>query len=47
MAKCKPRDTPISYGDKFSIEQCPRNEVNKALMKDLPYAIVVGSLIYA
>ena len=34
LPKCKPEDTHISYDDKFSKEQCLRNEIEKSLMKD-------------
>ena len=34
MVECKPRDTFISYVDKHSKDQCPRNEIEKLSMKD-------------
>ncbi|RVW50974.1 Retrovirus-related Pol polyprotein from transposon TNT 1-94 [Vitis vinifera] len=32
MSNCAPRDTPMAKGDKFSLHQCPRNELE---MKDM------------
>ena len=29
MKDCAPGDTPIAKGDKFSLLQCPRNEIEK------------------
>ena len=26
MQECKPSDTPVAKGDKFSLSQCPRND---------------------
>ena len=45
MKDCAPGDTSIAKGDKFSLLQCPRNEIEKKGMKKIPYASVVGSLI--
>ncbi|XP_047953586.1 secreted RxLR effector protein 161-like [Salvia hispanica] len=39
--------TPVAKGDKFSLNQCPENELAKKEMKLLPYASAVGSLMYA
>ena len=47
MKDCKPGDTPVAKGDKFSLKQCPQNDLEKDAMKDIPYASVVGSLMYA
>ena len=33
--------------DKFSLLQCPKNDLRKEQMKDIPYASVVRSLMYA
>ncbi|RVW41430.1 Retrovirus-related Pol polyprotein from transposon TNT 1-94 [Vitis vinifera] len=40
-------DTPVEKGDKFSLHQCPKNELEKKDMERFPYASVVGSLKYA
>jgi hypothetical protein len=47
MKECKPGDTPVAKGDKFSLKQCPQTDFEKNAMKDIPYASVVGSLMYA
>jgi hypothetical protein len=47
MEGCKPGDTPISEGEKFSLKQCLKNKVEKQEMQKIPYASAVGSLIYA
>ncbi|KAH9781008.1 Integrase catalytic domain-containing protein [Citrus sinensis] len=44
---CAPGKAPISKGDKISKSQCPDNDVDKARMQTVPYASVVGSLMYA
>ncbi|WJZ88075.1 hypothetical protein VitviT2T_007407 [Vitis vinifera] len=36
-----------SKGDKFSLHQCPKNELEKKDMERFPYALAVGSLMYA
>jgi Reverse transcriptase (RNA-dependent DNA polymerase) len=47
MQNCSPSVTPIIKGDKFSKFQCPKNDLEHAQMKQIPYASVVGSLMYA
>ena len=47
MSNCTPRNTPVAKGDKFSLHQCPKNELKKKDMERFPYASVVGSLMYA
>ena len=34
-------------GDKLSLNQCPKNDLEKESMKNIPYASAVGSLMYA
>lgn len=46
MQNCRPHDTPVSKGDKFSLSQCPLNEIESKFMEDIPYASAVGSLMY-
>ena len=36
-----------SRGDKLSLLQCLKNDLQKEQMKDIPYASAVGSLMYA
>ncbi|KAL9252945.1 Retrovirus-related Pol polyprotein from transposon TNT 1-94-like protein [Drosera capensis] len=47
MQDCKPGDTPVAKGDKFSLNQCPKNGFETKEMEKTPYASVVGSLMYA
>ena len=47
MHDCKPGDTPVAKGDKFSLGQRPKNDFEIKKMKKIPYASVVGSLMYA
>ena len=37
----------IHKGDKFSLMQCPKNDFKRKQMENIPYAYVVGSLMYA
>ena len=47
MQMCKAGDVPIVKGDKLINEQCPKNDLKNDAMKTIPYASVVGSLMYA
>ncbi|RDX83544.1 hypothetical protein CR513_35523, partial [Mucuna pruriens] len=47
MKDSKPGDTPIAKGDKFSLKQCPNNDLERNEMQKIPYASAVGSLMYA
>ena len=47
MQDCKPGNTPMSKGDKFSLCQCPKNDLETKEMQKIPYASAVGSLMYA
>ncbi|XP_071917192.1 secreted RxLR effector protein 161-like [Coffea arabica] len=47
MQNCKSGDTPVAKGDKFNLEQCPKNAFEKKEMQKIPYASAVGSLMYA
>ncbi|XP_047267611.1 secreted RxLR effector protein 161-like [Capsicum annuum] len=47
MKKCSSSPVPIQKGDKFSLNQCPKNNLERKQMKDIPYASIVGSLMYA
>ena len=37
----------MAKGDKFSLKQCPKNDFEEKKMQKVPYASVVGSLMYA
>ena len=47
MKDCAPGDTLIAKGDKFNLLQCLKNEIKKKEMENIPYASVVGSIMYA
>ena len=46
MKDSKPGDTPIAKGDKFSLKQCPNNDLERTEIQKIPYASTVGSLMY-
>ncbi|KAA0032876.1 Retrovirus-related Pol polyprotein from transposon TNT 1-94 [Cucumis melo var. makuwa] len=47
MDKCSSSVVPIQKGDKFSLMQCPKNELERNQMETIPYASIVGSLLCA
>ncbi|CAM8934315.1 unnamed protein product [Rhodiola kirilowii] len=47
MKNCSPSVAPIVKGDRFSLDQCPRNDIEREQMKNIPYASAVGSIMYA
>ena len=47
MQECKSGDTPIVKGDKFSLSQCPKGNLEIQEIQTIPYMPVVGSLMYA
>ncbi|CAL1361871.1 unnamed protein product [Linum trigynum] len=47
MAECSANVVPIQKGDKFSLKQCPKNELERKQMEHIPYESIVGSLNYA
>ncbi|KAH9667906.1 hypothetical protein KPL70_021226 [Citrus sinensis] len=47
MKDCSPSVAPIVKGDKFSLKQCPENKLQREQMTNIPYASIVGSLMYA
>ena len=44
---CNLIDTPMAKGEKLSNNLCPNNLKQKERMEKVPYANVVGSLMYA
>ena len=44
---CKPGIAPVCKGDKLSLSQCPHSDIEKAQMKNVPYASALGSIMYA
>ena len=43
MDKCSTSPVPIQKGDKFSLMQCPKNELERKQMENIPYVPIVGS----
>ena len=46
MQECKFKDTTVAKGDKFSLKQCPKGNLEIQEMQKILYASVVGSLMY-
>ena len=47
MKICSSSVAPILKGDRFNLNQCPKNDFEWEHMKNVPYASAVGSLMYA
>ena len=47
MDKCNTSSVPIQKGNKFSQAQCPKNDLERERMNNVPYASAVESLMYA
>ena len=47
MKNCSPNVASILKGDIFNLNQCSKNEFEREHMKNIPYALAVGSLMYA
>ena len=47
MKDCSLSIAPILKGDRFDLNQCPKNDFEQEHVKNVPYASVVGSLMYA
>nr|CAN73802.1 hypothetical protein VITISV_001401 [Vitis vinifera] len=47
ISNCALGDMPVAKGDKFSLHQCPKNELENKDMERFPYGSAVGSLMYA
>ena len=45
MKDCSPSVAPIVNGDRLNLNQCPKNDFEREQMKNIPYALVVGSLM--
>jgi hypothetical protein len=46
MQDCKPVKVPIPVGERITIEQCPKTQEEIEDMVHVPYASVVGILMY-
>ncbi|CAL1383494.1 unnamed protein product [Linum trigynum] len=47
MSKAKAVSTPLGGHFKLSVKHCPTSDEEKEAMKNVPYASIVGSLMYA
>ena len=47
MKDCSPSVAPIMKGDRFNLNQCPKNDFEREQMKNILYTSVVGNLMYA
>ena len=47
MQNCSTTPCPIIKSDKLSQNQCPQNDLERHKMEAVPYALAVGSLMYA
>ena len=47
MTGCNSSIVPIQKGDKLNLKQCPKSDEEHKRMQDIPYASIVGSLMYA
>jgi len=47
MQDCKSHDTLVAKGDNFSLNQCPKGNLEIHKMQKIIYASIVGSLMYA
>ncbi|XP_075103779.1 secreted RxLR effector protein 161-like [Nicotiana tabacum] len=47
MNNCSAGIVPIQKWDKFSLMQCPKNDVEQKKTESIPYFSIVGSLMYA
>ena len=46
MKDWSPNVTPIVKGDRFNLNLCPEHDIKNEQMKNIPYASVVGSIMY-
>ena len=47
MKNCSSSVAPILKGERFDLNQCPKNDFEREHIKNIPYASSVGSLMYA
>ena len=46
MKNCLPSVALIVKGDRFNLNQCPKNEFEREQMKNILHTLVVGSIMY-
>ncbi|XP_059598697.1 secreted RxLR effector protein 161-like [Vitis vinifera] len=47
MKDCSPSVSPIVKGDRFNLNQCPKNDLEREQMKNIPYVSTIGNMMYA
>ena len=47
MKNCSLSVAPILKGDRFDLNHCPKNDFEREHMKNIPYTLAVGSLMYS
>lgn len=47
MDQCNEISTPIDLNQKLTADMCPTNDVDKMMMRDVPYMQAVGCLLFA
>src|SRR4051812_21070637 len=47
MKNYSPSVAPIVKGNKFNLNQCPKNNLEREQMHNIPYAFIDRSLMYA
>ena len=47
MKDCSPSIAPIVKGDRFNLNQLPKNNLKQEQMKNIPYDSTIGSIMYA
>ena len=47
MKDCAQISTHVAKGEKFSLKQSPKNDLERKEMQNIPYASAIGSLMYA
>ena len=46
IANCFAGIVPIQKGNKFSLMQCPKNDIEHKQMESIPYGSIMSSLMY-
>ena len=46
MKDCSPSIAPIVKGNRFNLDQCPKNDLEREQIKNISYVSTVGSLMY-
>ena len=47
MKDCSPNMAPILKGDRFNLNQCPKNDLEREQIKNIPYASAIRNIMYA